>query len=237
MSLLAILALGFFLGMRHATDADHVVAVATIVSRERRPLAAAALGALWGLGHSVTIVLFGGAIIAFELVIPERLGLSMEMGVAVMLVVLGALNLSGVLRRVHTLAHEHAHAGSAQPAPHVASPDTLASLRIVKPIAIGVVHGLAGSAAVALLVLTTIRDPELGFLYLLVFGSGTVLGMVLLTTAMTVPLAAAARRFGPIERNVAWATGMVSVALGLFLAYRIGFVDGLLTGAMHVTPK
>ena len=89
MSLLAILALGFFLGMRHATDADHVVAVTTIVSRERSPRSAIGIGALWGLGHTATILLVGGAIVVFGLVIPPRLGLSMELSVACMLIVLG----------------------------------------------------------------------------------------------------------------------------------------------------
>ena len=92
-ALLSILALGFFLGMRHATDSDHVIAVSTIVSRERDVRHAAIIGMFWGVGHSITLLVVGGAIIVFGLVIPQRLGLSLEFCVALMLIVLGAFNL------------------------------------------------------------------------------------------------------------------------------------------------
>src|SRR6266849_7620559 len=98
-TLLSITLLGFFLGMRHATDPDHVVAVSTIVSRERSMLHAAVIGAFWGLGHTVTILLVGSAIILFKLTIPPRLGLSMELSVGFMLILLGVLNLTGLMRR------------------------------------------------------------------------------------------------------------------------------------------
>src|SRR5262249_23294715 len=104
-TVLVILALGFFLGMRHATDADHVVAVTAIVSRERSARAAVALGGLWGLGHSVTILGVGGAIVVLGLIIPPRLGLGMEMSVATMLVVLGIMNVTGAIRRIEQAAH------------------------------------------------------------------------------------------------------------------------------------
>src|SRR3984885_14835193 len=98
-ALFAIMLLGFFLGMRHATDPDHVVAVTTIVSRERTMLHATVIGALWGLGHTLTILAVGSAIILFKLTIPPRVGLSMELCVGLMLILLGILNLTGVLRR------------------------------------------------------------------------------------------------------------------------------------------
>ncbi len=109
MTLLAILALGFFLGMRHATDSDHVLAVTAIVSRARSARAALWVGGLWGLGHTATILTVGGAIVLFGWVIPARLGLSLEMSVAVMLIALGAMNLSGALRRINEVAHGHRH--------------------------------------------------------------------------------------------------------------------------------
>src|SRR4051794_6314332 len=146
MTLFAILALGFFLGMRHATDSDHVIAVTTIVSRARSARAALWVGALWGLGHSATILTVGGAIVLFGWVIPPRVGLSMEMSVAVMLIVLGAINLSGALTHINQIAHRHQHAEEDEsPARHVHVGGPL------RPLIIGVVHGLAGSAAVALL--------------------------------------------------------------------------------------
>ncbi len=216
----ALLALGFVLGMRHATDADHVVAVTTLIGRQRGLRGATALGALWGLGHTATILVVGGAIVLFDVVIPPRLGLFLEISVAGMLIVLGAVNLRRGWRRCRD------------------APDPHAPLRLRwRPVAIGVVHGLAGSAAVALLVVATIRDPFWAMTYLAMFGVGTLLGMMLMTTAMTLPLAAASRRFGALERLTARLTGALSLAFGLALAYRLGFVDGLFTGTPVWTPR
>jgi high-affinity nickel-transport protein len=192
MTLLAILVLGFFLGMRHATDADHVVAVSTMVSRERRPKAALLMGALWGIGHSLTILVVGGAIILFGLVVPPRLGLSMEMSVAGWL---------------------------------------------IRPLVVGIVHGLAGSAGIALLVLATIRAAGWAMLYLALFGLGTVVGMMTLTMAMSLPVVLAPQRFTPNERLLAKVTGIASVTFGLLLAYRVGFVDGLFLSVPSLEPK
>ena len=231
MTLLAILALGFFLGMRHATDSDHVVAVTTIVSRERSPLAALWVGALWGLGHTATILVVGGAIVLFGWVIPPRVGLSMEMSVAVMLIVLGAMNLSGALKSIKQAAHKHEHASvDESPLPHTHLRGAL------RPLVIGVVHGLAGSAAVALLVLATIKSAGMALTYLAVFGAGTVAGMSLLTLAMSLPIRVLSRRFDNAEQLLARATGLISLAFGLFLAYQIGIADGLFFGTPNWDP-
>ena len=232
MTLFAILALGFFLGMRHATDSDHVIAVTTIVSRAKSARAALWIGALWGLGHSATILTVGGAIVLFGWVIPPRLGLSMEMSVAVMLIVLGVMNLSGALQQINRAAHGHHHA-------HELDDSAAGHVRVrgpLRPLFIGVVHGLAGSAAVALLVLATIKSASLALVYLAIFGAGTVAGMMLLTFAMALPISALASRFGNMERLLSRVTGLVSVAFGLFLAYRIGIAGGLLLGTPHWAP-
>src|SRR5258706_6861419 len=134
--------LGFFLGMRHATDPDHVVAVTTIVSRERRVDRAGVIGMLWGLGHTVTILLVGGAILLFDVVIPPRIGLTMEFSVAVMLVLLGVLSL------VHRL-DGHRHIGDSMPETE-GQRWVVSHHQSLRPLAIGVDHGLAGSAALAL---------------------------------------------------------------------------------------
>ena len=253
MSLAAVLALGFFLGMRHATDADHVVAVSTIVSRQRTLRAAAPIGMLWGVGHTVTILLVGGAIILFGIVIPPRLGLGMELSVALMLVVLGALNVRSVLRDAREMAgqgpsglgHSHAALGASWHS-HVLAhehgqprPARLAQWRAgrLRPLFVGIVHGLAGSAAVALLVLGAINDATLALAYLLVFGAGTIAGMVLITTALAVPLAAAAQRFVGFHRLLGIATGLASVIFGAVLVYQIGFVDGLFRPEAHGSPR
>ena len=230
MTLFSILALGFFLGMRHATDSDHVIAVTTIVSRARSARAALWVGALWGLGHTATILTVGGSIVLFGWVIPPRLGLSMEMSVAIMLIVLGAMNLSGALSHIKQVAHGHAHEGGDEgdSQPHVRG--------AWRPLAIGVVHGLAGSAAVALLVLTTIKSAGMALVYLAIFGAGTLAGMMLLTLAMALPISAFSRRFDNVEHLMARVTGLVSIAFGLFLAYRIGVADGLLFGVPRWSP-
>jgi ABC-type nickel/cobalt efflux system permease component RcnA len=256
-TLLSILALGFFLGMRHATDPDHVIAVTTIVSRQRSIRQAALIGALWGLGHTITIFAVGSAIILFGLVIPARVGLTMEFSVGLMLILLGALNLSGVMRRItetvtpfqqaqHAhfhghgdFVHSHHHGHSSENHGHAdtATPvgwmdrvfGRLGLYQVIRPLAVGIVHGLAGSAAVALLVLTTIRVPSWAVFYLLVFGLGTVAGMMLITAAIAVPFTYSERRFARLNRGLGLVSGTISLAFGLFIVYQMGFVNGLFT--------
>lgn len=234
MTLLAILALGFFLGMRHATDSDHVVAVSTIVSRERTARAALWIGALWGLGHTATILTVGGAIVLFGWVIPPRVGLSMEMSVAVMLIVLGAINLSGAVSQIERAAHGHRGRDPERERSHARAHARVPGA--LRPLVIGVVHGLAGSAAVALLVLATIKDASTALLYLGIFGLGTVAGMMLLTVLMSLPISALSRRFPNVERPLGRLAGVASIAFGLFLAYEIGIGSGLVSGTPTWTP-
>src|SRR5256714_9224221 len=264
---LAILAIGFFLGMRHATDPDHVVAISTIVSRERSIYKSALVGALWGIGHTLTIVIVGAAIILFGLAIPPRVGLSMELCVGLMLILLGLLNLTGAMKWMsekfspahptisgeHAHLHEHGakihfhwHSHSPETGHHgesVAPPKWLSNpfarlglYQTFRPLLVGIVHGLAGSAAVALLVLSTIRAADWAVFYLLVFGLGTVAGMMLITMAIALPFSAAGSRFAWLNGGLMTFSGLVSLAFGLFVCYRIGFVDGLFRSYPHWTP-
>jgi high-affinity nickel-transport protein len=266
MTALAIMVLGFFLGMRHATDPDHVIAVTTIVAREKTPSSATAIGAAWGLGHTITILVVGGGIILFGWVIPPRVGLSMEFSVGLMLIVLGIMNLSGLMpilggSRVsrdaahqHThphshgdYVHSHAHSHDPEAHPHKLERTPLSWLdrslgkihlyQLLRPLVVGVVHGLAGSAAVALLVLTTIRSPRWGVWYLLVFGLGTIVGMSLMTAAITLPFTRNEERFARVGGGLRIASGVISLGFGLFVAYRTGFASGLFTGAPTWTPQ
>jgi sulfite exporter TauE/SafE len=234
---LSILLLGFVLGMRHATDPDHVVAVTTIVVRERRLWTSSLVGVLWGLGHTATLLFVGGAIVLFEVVIPARVGLALEFTVAIMLVVLGLMNLSGALARVHRHDAVQHDSGASMfegtPRPR-AAPRSLVRWR---PLLIGVVHGLAGSAAIALLVLATIHDARWALAYLIVFGVGTIAGMMVLTTALGLPFSFASRRVDRIQGWLAGASGLASVGFGAFLAYDFVFVRGLLSAAPHWIPR
>ena len=258
-SLVSILLLGFFLGMRHATDPDHVIAVTTIVARQRRVGAAALIGVLWGIGHTLTMVAVGGAIIVFGVVIPPRLGLTMELSVALMLILLGLLNVAGIMRwitaiatPVHVHPHRHgdyAHSHGHTPAAHGHAEDDTAIARLdrrlgglglyqmLRPLVVGVVHGLAGSAAVALLVLATIPDPWWGIAYLVVFGAGTIAGMMLITAATALPFTYTVSRFAAVNRHLVLASGVASIGFGLFLVYRIGVVDGLFASGGPWTPQ
>jgi high-affinity nickel-transport protein len=264
---LAITALGLVLGMRHATDPDHVIAVTTIVARQRTPSGAARIGAAWGIGHTLTILVVGGGLVLFGWVIPPQLGLSMEMSVGVMLIVLGLMNLRGVLRRMresvilrvqpdHLHVHPHGHGDYIHTHVHAHDPEVhthaaeqtplgwldrhfgaVSAYRLVRPLLVGVVHGLAGSAAITLLVLTTIRSPAWAVLYLLIFGLGTTLGMMLMTVLITLPFARADRRFARFNSALRVSSGLISLGFGLFLAYQIGIVQGLLTGQPRWTPS
>ncbi|MGB9476371.1 MAG: hypothetical protein WCE87_15000 [Candidatus Udaeobacter sp.] len=253
MTLLSILFLGFFLGMRHATDSDHVVAVTTIVSRQRHIGSAAMTGVFWGIGHSITLLVVGGAIILFGVVIPERLGMGLEFCVAIMLVLLGLLNLRAFRHSVESVSpsqhlheHTHRHGDFIHSHPHKHSPeehghaeDAVPTARLdrqfgnwklyraLRPTIIGIVHGLAGSAAVALLVLPVIRNPIWAMMYLVIFGVGTIAGMMLITAAIAAPITYSANRFRLFNRHIGAAAGMLSLIFGLFLFYQIGFVDGL----------
>ena len=222
MNPLALLGLGLALGIRHATDPDHVVAVMAISSRARRWLPAAALGVVWGLGHSLTLFVVGALIILFNVTVPPRVGLALELAVAIALIAVGAMN----------LGHRHGHPESVAKAG--ASPS--APLPAGRAFGVGLVHGLAGSAAVALLVLSLIHDPVAACGYLVVFGLGTMIGMVLVTTGFAAPFTLAAHRWPALDRGLRFATGTLSIAFGLWLAWQIGFVQGLFTAAPHWTP-
>jgi len=271
-SALVILGIGFFLGMRHATDPDHVVAVSTIVSRESSIPRAGWIGVLWGVGHTITILLVGAAIILFGLVIPPRLGLALEFSVALMLILLGVLNLTGALhwishklspthpdspasqtgqhshlhfhcRKIHVHPHSHDgdpqhHAKEVDPPHWLAEPFVkLGWFHSLRPLLVGVVHGLAGSAAVALLVLGTIHNARWAIFYLLLFGIGTIAGMMVITMSLASAIKIVGSRSQKVSRRLAMASGLLSLAFGCLVVYEIGFVNGLFTSNPLWKPR
>jgi len=239
--------------------------VTTIISRQNKLSRAAIVGAFWGLGHTLTIFIVGAIIIFFNLVIPPRVGLTMELAVGLMLVFLGVLNIKSFLRSQPEVAahgtaavvhdhlhshgdyfHSHVHGHEGEAHSHAVQRPPLGWFDVtfgraeiyqnLRPLMIGIVHGLAGSAAVALLVLATIRDPRWAIAYLLVFGLGTVAGMVLIT----ISIASTLRALGKSKllfRRLALASGLLSLGFGLAVAYQICITSGLLTGAPKWVPR
>ncbi len=265
--LLTIVAIGFLLGMRHATDPDHVIAVSTIVTREHNVRRSAWIGAAWGVGHTLTILAVGTVIILFRITLPPRIGLAMELAVAMMLILLGLRNLRGLFGwpaqlvstdqpdpaqaapRYHAhgdYVHVHSHAKSSAH-PHEPGRNPIAALdrwftsfrsyQLLRPLIVGVVHGLAGSAAIALLVLSTIPSLNWAVAYLAVFGIGTILGMMLITLTLGSTFAYGQKRYARIGRHFGVAAGLISLAFGVFIAYQIGFVNGLFTSHVSWTPR
>ncbi len=253
MSLLSLLGFGFLLGMRHATDPDHVVAVSTIVARHKSLGTAWLLGAFWGLGHTATIFLAGAVIILFKVSIPARLELALELGVGLVLVLLGLLNMAGhslgsLGLKAHSHPHDHAdpeHRHQLLEAPdgkshshahvHALEPGWLkrharraGSWQLLRSAGVGLVHGLAGSAAVALLALAAIPGPGTGLLYLFLFGLGTLAGMLILSAMMELCMLALLRWWRTAERLLVFGTGLLSFILGLLIVYQQGFAKGLL---------
>lgn len=214
MSVLSVALLGFLLGVRHAVDPDHVVAVSTIAARTPSFRRAAYVGAIWGVGHTLTILGIGGAIVLMRVAITPRVALAMEFSVALMLIVLGFQNLASARN-------------ASPPAPSWA-----------RPLVVGMVHGMAGSAAVALLVLATVRDAVWAQAYLMLFGLGTVLGMVIVTGLIAVPASLAMSRVRNARRWLTFASGVASVILGVVLASELtNGDDGLFSASPAWTPR
>ena len=301
LTLFSLLAVGFALGLRHATDVDHVLAVATIATRARGLRPAAMMGILWGIGHSLTVFVVGTAILVLGLAIPERLGMALEFGVGIMLAGLGVATLWTAWRgasaavdsperscsaetahylgvgasplnavaggaagaaldqapvRYRTVvrsaagqphAHAHVHGDYVHTHPHGhgdgahghREEDTpqgrldrwlggLTWYQMARPVVVGVVHGLAGSAAVALLVLASAGSAAQGLAYLVVFGLGTTVGMMLVTLLIAAPVALGSERSAGLGQALRIGAGALSLAFGMFLMYQVGIEQALL---------
>ena len=231
---LAILGLGFVLGLRHALDVDHLAAVSTLVSQRGGLWRSSLIGAVWGLGHTAALLAVGVAVIALHAEIPPAMAQVLELGVAAMLVGLG-LNLLWTLWRggtIHLHAHDHDGHHHVHPHHHAAGETPSDAqhhpVKVRRPFLVGLVHGLAGSAALMLAVLATIPSPTVAIAYILVFGAGSVGGMMIMSTVLGLPLALASERFARAELALRAVAGLGSVGIGLVLAWRIGVASGFL---------
>jgi len=198
---LLVLGLGFVLGLRHATDPDHIVAVTTFLGRERQLRRACGIGLFWGLGHTVALSIAGLVVIGLKIPMSKWLADRLELGVAAMLIILGAR----LIARVHTRWHEHHH-------------DFTWQRLGLRPMLVGIVHGTAGSAALTLLVLSTISSTIHGLLYILIFGIGSMLGMLAISLILALPLRVAGDRLDWAIRPIQVGTGLLSCGFGLYVA-------------------
>ncbi len=231
MAPLATLGLGLLLGLKHACDSDHLIAVSTIVARERSAWRSLRIGLFWGIGHTLTLLIVGLVVLGLKKQIPPLIGLSLECLVGLVLIGLGISTLYDCWRkRVHV--HSHVHAGTLHTHFH-AHVESLAHqhphpTRLgLKPVLLGMVHGLAGSAALMLLVLTAIPSPALGLLYVAIFGCGSIVGMGLVSLLMGVFFSLATARLHDLDRGIRLTVGTLSTAFGVWMVMEIGFIQGL----------
>lgn len=230
-STLTLLGLGLLFGLKHATEVDHVVAVSTIASQQRNVLRSALVGALWGAGHTASLLIVGVIVLSLRIAIPKSVSNWLEFCVALMIVGLGATALWRALRKRSDLhVHEHSHEGVSHVHIHFHESETrhkperkhshAVSVVGIKPVLIGMMHGLAGSGALTLLVLTQIDSAWVGFLYLTIFGFGSIVGMLLMSGLIGLPFALTSRSVSSLHQRMQLAAAIVSIVFGLWYAYR-----------------
>lgn len=224
-TLVGLLGLGLLLGLKHATETDHVVAVSTFVSQTRSLKKSTMAGVLWGIGHTITLFIVGGIILLLKVNIPEKVAMGMELPVAIVLVVLGVRLITKARKqKIHLHTHEHqdnAHA-------HLHSHEHSTSHRHPhQSLWMGLLHGLAGSAALVLLVAGATPSPLQGLAFILVFGLGSVIGMLIVSTLIGLPLLLSTK-FKKVDSAMQLAAGSLSVFVGALLIYELLIVEKIL---------
>jgi hypothetical protein len=229
-SIISILAFGFVLGLKHAIEADHVAAVSTIASEQRSLLGSSLVGALWGIGHTISLLAAAALIVLMHIEISDRVSLGLEFMVGLMLIILGVNALRKLLRGGHLHMHVHQHGGRQHVHPHIhdgRQPDGRShhGLKLQRrPLIIGMIHGLAGSGALMLLVLSTIRQPVVGLFYVLIFGVGSTGGMMLMSALVGLPAKLTAQRFSRANAILRAGSGAFSIVLGSIIVCQNGLV-------------
>jgi ABC-type nickel/cobalt efflux system permease component RcnA len=229
-SALGVLGLGLVYGLKHATEVDHIVAISTIVSEHRKLARAAIVGGLWGVGHTASLVIVGAIVLALRIAIPELVASWLEFGVALMIIGLGVVAVRRAFRSrsdIHIHKHDHGDQRHAHIHFHEAAdttqPHSHSVARIsLKPTLVGAMHGLAGSGALSVLVLTQIHSSALGLLYLGVFGAGSIVGMLLMSGLVGLPFVLSSRKLSGIHYRMQMIAGALSIAFGVWYAYETG---------------
>jgi len=217
LTLIGLFGMGFLLGLKHAFDADHIAAVSTIISKNKSTNISK-IGFFWGFGHTTALLAVGLAILLFKVAIPERLALSFELVVGIMLVVLG-LNLLIAMNKNKIHFHKHKH-GKEEHIHFHSHLMTSNHNHYHRPLAIGLIHGLAGSAALTLLVLTTINSIFVGLTYILIFGIGSIVGMVLVSNIISLPFRLITNNFDRMHKGLKLTTSLISLIMGIVILYQ-----------------
>jgi ABC-type nickel/cobalt efflux system permease component RcnA len=233
LSLVAVLGIGLVFGLKHATEVDHVVAISTIVSRHKNVFRSAIVGALWGAGHTVSLLLIGVIVLSLRVAIPAKVSGWLELCVALMIIGLGVSALWRALRtnsEVHL--HQHDHDGLSHTHVHFHEPESkhnpkspAAHSHVIsrigwKPVLVGMMHGLAGSGALTLLVLTQISSPLLGLLYVATFGMGSIVGMLVMSGLIGLPFAFTSGRLTHIHQGLQTVAAIFSICFGVWYAFK-----------------
>ena len=233
-TLIGLLGLGLILGLRHALDPDHIAAVSTIVSESRSVRRSSLIGTCWGLGHTMSLLVAGVLVIALKIQISDRLALWMEFAVALMLILLGLKAVLKPLRGWRIHVHQHAHGGSSHSHVHLHRPSEEHAHQHrhlirsgARPFLVGMVHGMAGSAALMILVLATIPSAVAALIYIAVFGLGSVGGMLIMSSLISLPFILTRQRFNVLSQGLQVAVGLFSLGFGLFLSWQYGFHEHL----------
>jgi len=221
LQLMTLLGLGFVLGLKHSLDADHVVALSTIVSHTRSLKKSSLVGVLWGLGHTLALFLVGILLLSFRFTLPDRIALAFELLVGVVLVFLGI----DVLRKIEKgkiHLHEHKHSNSTHMHFH-SHKDAESHIHTHKPFIVGMFHGLAGSAGIMLLILTTVSSTFQGLLFIALFGIGTILGMLAVSIVISLPFMFSSK-FDKLQNTLRMLAGVFSIVFGVVIISEIGFL-------------
>lgn len=219
---LSAISLGFILGLKHAMEADHVAAVSTIVSEHKSIVKSSVVGALWGVGHTISLFLASIVVIFLKIEIPERTALSLEFIVAIMLITLGINALYQLIYHNKQVLQEENISNLSK-----VEEATKGKAFSIKPVIVGMVHGMAGSAALMLLVVSTSKSVLFSLIYILVFGVGSMGGMLLMSALISLPVHLANTKFTHMSLVIRTLAGIFSFGFGLFMTYEIGYVEGL----------
>jgi len=234
-TLVGLLGLGLILGLRHALDPDHIAAVSTIVSESRSVRRSSLIGTCWGLGHTMSLLIAGVLVIALKIQISDRAALWMEFAVALMLILLGLKAILRSLRGWRIHVHRHTHDGSSHSHMHLHRPSEEHAHQHrhlirsgARPFLVGMVHGMAGSAALMILVLATIPSAVAGLIYIAVFGLGSVGGMLIMSSLISLPFILTRKRFNVLSQGLQVAVGLFSLSFGLFLTWQYSVQEHLI---------